>query len=300
MSGIEIWPIIFYKDTISNILTRHLGRDDEINDNDQNNKSIKNQLISKSEFNNLQNSLSEDTIKSNIANYLSKKFKGKNKQAIIKLSNNITYSFTNPFTGEIYSNEKQLNNLGGGIADKYILFFNLFSINFIKDTNRSNNKNDINNILTEKGYSKIKNNIFVGILEYYHNASLVLKNIIKQICNEYSIAENKICERKNKDNKNKDNKKKDNKKKDNKKVHIKGVKSLLDENNTNMTNETVNNAKIIISINDQIKKMVKKAQNAENYDQLNRITEFIEEHEDKLKEMDYANAVKLLNNIQNK
>jgi putative IMPACT (imprinted ancient) family translation regulator len=46
------------------------------------------------------------------------------------------------------------------------------------------------------------------------------------------------------------------------------------------------------------KNMVKKAQNAENYDQLNKITEFIEEHEDKLKEMDYANAVKMLKNIR--
>jgi hypothetical protein len=73
MSGIEIWPIIFYKDTISNILTRHLGREDEINDNVQNKESIKNQLNSKSEFDNLQNSLSSDEIKSSIANYLYEK-----------------------------------------------------------------------------------------------------------------------------------------------------------------------------------------------------------------------------------
>lgn len=321
VDGIDVWPFIFYKGNLNNVLTKDLKNDSVTLNTTGDSNSIKNRLIVKTELKNYSDKLDEEQIKNNIATYLFETFQNKNKKDIKTITNKpLVYKFKNPFTGEIYSNDK-LKQLGGDVADKYIEFFNLFSINFIKDIYKSdkgdkNNKTNTKDISSEKGYNKIKNNIFVGLLEYYHNASLVLKNIIKQLCYEYSISEKKICNSKGngKDGeKESENNKNGKSKKGNKKVRVKRAKSLLNNNNGNgnrngnrngngngngVTKEQINNAKIVVSINDQIKEMVKKAQNAENYDQLNKITELLEEHEDKLKEMDYANAVKLLNNIR--
>lgn len=223
-------------------------------------------------------------------------------------------TITNPFTGIKYNFKDKFSQFGGSEHDrlnKYIKFFNIFSINFIGDRDPK----------FEKIYNDTKNNIFVGLLEYYHRAASVIENTIKQLCYEYSISEKKICnsssnsnnkkegknDKKKKDEKREDKKRNNNNNSNNKKKTVKKVKSLLNNNNNSKNNknnknsglnEKINNAKIIVSINDQIKSMIKKAQNDENYNYMNKITDFLEEHRDKLKEMDYANAVKLLNNIR--
>ena len=42
--------------------------------------------------------------------------------------------------------------------------------------------------------------------------------------------------------------------------------------------------------------MVNKAQNSGNYEYLDKIEQYLEEHGDKLKEMNYQNAIKILEN----
>ena len=321
INSIQVWPIIFYKDSLTQILTKDLKNNNDLlvplgveipSPKATAITNITNNLEVKTNFKNF-DIFNDNTIKTNIATYLVEKYGHKTKSEIkTDTSKAEVYTLTNPFTCEVYSNDK-LKDFGGNIAEKYISFFNLFSINFIeKDSTK-----------LKEMYKKTKNKIFVGLLEYYHNAAIVLNNIIKQLCYEYSISEKRICNNKGDDeskkennNKNKEDKKGKNKR-DHKKMSnnngkrtVKRVKSLLNDNkengdgneneneNGNVTKEQVNNAKIIVSINDQIKEMVTKAQNAENYNHLNRITDFLEEHQDKLKEMDYTNAVNLLNDIR--
>lgn len=325
--SINVWPTIFYDSTLNNILTGNLRNNRNVTDMNK----IKEMLNVNNNLKGYYNFFNDGNTKEKIAKYLSEKF-NKNKKEIANMKYG-NFTFKNPFTADKYKNNDKLKDLGSNNkAIPYLEYFNIFSINFIKDirksknnsNNNSKNKNKLkvfNDFSTKKGFNQFKNKLFVGLLEYYHDSSIVLKKIVKELCQKYSIDEKPLCKNENSVDENSSNEKNKEKKKVKRKEIGKEIekdksvkkrrKSLINIENTsrnsnsnanngnkNATKEEINNAKIIVSINDQIKNIIKKAQDSENYDHLNKVADFIKDHEDKLKSMNYANAVKLLNDIR--